>query len=66
MGNLSTSKWASCIALALYEIFCTIGAPMILQMDNGKEFLGATMTNKQRCHDKESLDGKNSEISPNY
>jgi hypothetical protein len=30
---------ASCIAYALIEIFTVIGPPMILQSDNGKEFL---------------------------
>ena len=58
------AKRASCIALALYEIFCTIGAPMILQTDNGKEFSGAATTNKQRRRDKEALVGNASVISP--
>ncbi len=44
---LLTSKQASAIALALSHIFCTIGPPMILQMDNGREFSGAVMLSKQ-------------------
>ena len=31
-------KSASCVAWALYKIFCRCGAPVILQSDNGKEF----------------------------
>ncbi len=57
------AKPASCIELALYEIFCTIGAPTILQTDNGKEFLGAETTNRQHHCDEEVVD-KKSEISP--
>ena len=40
-------KRASCIAYALIEIFKVIGPPMILQSDNGKEFLQAAMTRRQ-------------------
>ena len=36
-------KHASCIALALFKIFTTIGPPMILQSDNGSEFHGAAL-----------------------
>ena len=36
-------KRASCIAIALFQIFTLIGPPMILQSDNGSEFLGAAM-----------------------
>ena len=56
------AKQASCISLALYKIFCTIGAPMILQTDNGKEFSGSAMTNKRRRRD-EAVVGKKSEIT---
>ena len=58
------AKGASCIALVWYGIFCTIGAPMILQTDNGKEFLGEATTNKQQHHCDEEVVGKESEISP--
>ncbi len=40
-------KRASCIAIALLEIFTVIGPPMILQSDNGHEFNTAAMTRKQ-------------------
>ena len=46
------SKRAWCIALALFQIFCIIGPPMILQADNGGEFSGAAITSKQRRQDK--------------
>ena len=36
-------KRASCIALALFQIFTLIGPPMILQSDNGSEFHGAAL-----------------------
>jgi hypothetical protein len=36
-------KRASCIAIALFQIFTVIGPPMILQSDNGSEFSGAAM-----------------------
>jgi hypothetical protein len=44
-----TCKRASCIAIALLEIFTVVGPPMILQSDNGNEFNTAamTMTRKQ-------------------
>jgi hypothetical protein len=42
-----TCKRASCIAVALLEIFTVIGLPMILQSDNGNEFNTAAMTRKQ-------------------
>ena len=32
------AKSASEVAWALYKIFCRVGAPVILQSDNGKEF----------------------------
>jgi hypothetical protein len=41
-------KRASCVAVALLEIFTVIGPPMILQSDNGKEFSSAAMTTSQR------------------
>ena len=37
------AKRASCIALALFEIFTIIGPPMILQSDNSSEFHRAAM-----------------------
>jgi hypothetical protein len=40
-------KRALCIAYALLEIFTMIGPPMILQSNNGKEFLQAAMTRRQ-------------------
>jgi hypothetical protein len=40
-------KRTSCIAYALIEIFTVIGLSMILQSDNGKEFLQAAMTRRQ-------------------
>ena len=39
-------KRASCIALALFEIFTMIGPPMILQSDNGSEFHGAALNSR--------------------
>ncbi len=42
-----TRKRASCIAVALLEIFIVVGPPMILQSDNGNEFNTAAMTRKQ-------------------
>ena len=42
-----TCKCASCIAIALLEIFTVVGSPMILQSDNGNEFNTAAMTRKQ-------------------
>ena len=42
-----TRKRASCIAIALLEIFTLIGPPMILQSDNGLEFSGAAMTSRE-------------------
>ena len=40
-------KRASCVAIALLEIFTVIGPPMILQSDNGKEFSGAAVTSRE-------------------
>ncbi len=40
-------KRASCIAVALLEIFTVVEPPMILQSDNGNEFNTAAMTRKQ-------------------
>ena len=45
------AKRASCIALALYHVFCIIGPPMILQTDNGGEFSGIATSSKQRKND---------------
>jgi hypothetical protein len=42
-----THKRASCVAIALLEIFTVVGPPMILQSDNGNEFNTAAMTRKQ-------------------
>jgi hypothetical protein len=42
-----THKRASCIDVALLEIFTVVGPPIILQSDNGNEFNTATMTRKQ-------------------
>jgi hypothetical protein len=44
---LLTHKRASCIAVALLEIFIVVRPPMILQSDNGNEFNTAAMTRKQ-------------------
>ena len=41
-------KTASSIAIALLQIFTMIGPPMILQFDNGAEFHGAAMNNRQQ------------------
>jgi hypothetical protein len=41
-------KRASCIAVALLEIFTVVGPPMILQSDNGCEFNSAAMNSDQR------------------
>jgi hypothetical protein len=41
-----TCKRASCIAVALIEIFTVVGPPMILQPNNGNEFNTAAMTRK--------------------
>ncbi len=46
-GIPPTCKHASCIAVALLEIFTLVGPPMILQSDNGNEFNTAAMTRKQ-------------------
>jgi len=42
-----TRKQASCIAIALLEIFTLIGPPMILQSDNCLEFSGTAMTSHE-------------------
>jgi hypothetical protein len=42
-----THKHASCIAVALLEIFTVVEPPMILQPDNGNEFNTVAMTRKQ-------------------
>jgi hypothetical protein len=42
-----TGKHASCIAIALLEIFTVVGQPMILQLDNRNEFNTVAMTRKQ-------------------
>ena len=39
------SKQAAEVADRLYEIFTLVGAPRILQSDNGNEFVGAPLTN---------------------
>ena len=41
-------KTGSSIAVALLQIFTVIGPPMILQSDNGSEFHGAAMNDRQR------------------
>jgi hypothetical protein len=41
-------KTGGSIAVALLQIFTIIGPPMILQSDNGSEFHGAAMNDKQR------------------
>ena len=46
------AKRANCVAIILFQIFCLIGAPMILQTDNGREFCGIASTSKQRREDK--------------
>jgi len=51
-------KRASCIAVALLEIFTVLGPPMILQSDNGCEFNSAAMTSQQR----RSLQGETSTL----
>jgi hypothetical protein len=59
------AKRASTIAIALYELFCYIGPPMILQTDNGREFCGATTTSKQQQQDDDKeLAGASSVLSP--
>jgi hypothetical protein len=42
-----TCKHASCIAVALLEVFTVVGPPMFLHLDNGNEFNTAAMTRKQ-------------------
>jgi hypothetical protein len=42
-----TCKHASCITIALLEIFTVIGPPMILQSGNGNEFNTVAMARKQ-------------------
>ena len=49
------AKRATCIAYALFNIFCQIGPPMILQADNGREFSSAATTSKQRRNDRQSV-----------
>jgi hypothetical protein len=44
-----TCKRASCITVALLEIFTVIWPPMILWSDNGNEFNIVAMTRKQAC-----------------
>ena len=41
-------KTASCIAIALLQIFTMIGLPMILQSGNGAEFHDVAMNNRQQ------------------
>jgi hypothetical protein len=41
-------KTASSIAIALLQIFTMISPPMILQSDNGAEFHGVAMNDRQR------------------
>jgi hypothetical protein len=41
-------KTASCIAIVLLQVFTMIGPPMILQSDNGAEFHGAAINNRQQ------------------
>lgn len=55
-------KRASCIAVALLEIFTIIGPPMILQSDNGREFSGAAMTSRQLRLSDQDIDDIISEI----
>jgi hypothetical protein len=43
-----TCKRASCIAIALLEIFTVVGPPMTLQSDNGNEFNTAAMTRRKQ------------------
>ena len=43
-----TSKRAAAVAFALLEIFTRIGAPAILQTDNGREFSGIAHANKSK------------------
>ena len=43
-----TSKRAAAVAFALLEIFTRIGAPAILQSDNGREFSAIAHTNKSK------------------
>ena len=38
-----TGKSADLVAFALFEIFCIIGAPLILHTDNGKEFTASVI-----------------------
>jgi hypothetical protein len=45
---LIVHKTASSIAIALLQIFAMIGLPMILQSENGAEFHGAAMNNRQQ------------------
>jgi hypothetical protein len=45
---LIVQKTTSSIAIALLQIFTMICPPMILQSDNGVEFHGAAMNNRQR------------------
>jgi hypothetical protein len=42
-----TCKHASCIAVALLEIFTVVGPPTILQLEYGNEFNTVAMTRKQ-------------------
>ena len=55
-------KRASCIAVALLEIFTIIGPPMILQSDNGREFSGAAMNSRQLRLSDQDIDDIISEI----
>jgi hypothetical protein len=56
---------ASCIAVALLEIFTVIGPPMILQSDNGKEFSSAAMTSTQRLEENRGrCEGQSRHIIP--
>jgi len=69
------AKRASCVALVLFQMFCLIGAPMILQTDNGREFCGIASTSKQQRDDRTNREqsgeqtivvGKKSHISKKF
>ena len=59
-------KRASCIAVALLEIFTIIGPPMILQSDNGREFSGAAMNSRQLRLSDQDIDDIISEIKKQW
>ena len=58
-----TSKRADAVAVALLKIFTTIGAPAILQSDNGREFVNIAGAGKMCSLDESEMDAVISALS---